>query len=255
MLTELRNSKLITSTEIWEAQLGEEFSHRLEFIRYLREVPADFLSLANDPEKHERVRNHLKSFYKKKPEKWEVDTVLDRVLNLALFARGGREAVEDKSHQHSFKSDNWKHVKRCALCGEEFKTLDDVSLDHIIPLSLGGPEKPLNWQLTCKLCNVQKDQCWGSGDLSRVETFRKVQFKFFNLTEQEVIDALGTKSNPTRYWILERDLSKCSECHLTSSDEKLVIAHRESGFLRTIDNLTTYCMGCVKKHKKNLHSK
>ena len=255
MLTELRKSKLITSTEIWDIYLGAEFLHRMEFIRYLREIPVDFLSLANDAKKHEKVRDHLKSIYKKKPEKWEVDTVLDRVLNLAQFVQGGRDAVEDKSHQRSFKEENWKHANRCGLCGEKFKTLDDVSLDHIIPLSLGGPEKPHNWQLTCKLCNVQKDQCWGSADLSRIESFRKVQFKFFNLSEQEVIDALGSKSNPTRYWILERDLSKCSECHLTSVDEKLVIAYRESGFLRTIDNLATYCVGCAKKNKKNPHSK
>lgn len=254
MLKELRKEKLITNTAIREFESGEEIAHRNEFIRYLREIPDNFLSLAKNPNKYDLVKDHLRNFYMRKPENWEVDTVLDRVLNLALFAIGGRDSVEDKSNQHKFKVDNWRHAKRCSLCGEEFKTLDEVSLDHIIPLSLGGPEKPHNWQLTCKLCNVQKDQCWGSGDLSRIETFRRVQNNFFKLSEPDVLESLKAKSNPTRYWILERDLCKCSNCHLTSADEKLVIARRESGFLMTIDNLATYCLGCIKK-KKLLHSK
>lgn len=254
MLTELRESKLITSTEIRDFDVGQELAHRTEFIRYLREIPPTFLSLAQDPKKSEIVRDHLKNLYKKKPEKWEVDTVLDRVLNLAQYTKGGRDVVEDKAAQYDFKRQHWEHVKRCGLCGHEFQTINDVSLDHIIPLSFGGPERSENWQLTCKLCNVQKDGYWGCSDISRVETFRKVQGRYFNLTGDQILTELMAPKNPTRYWILERDLCKCSECHLTSEDEKLVIGNREKEFLITIESLATYCVVCVKK-KKIPHSK
>jgi 5-methylcytosine-specific restriction endonuclease McrA len=249
MLKELRKSNLITNPQISEFDLGEERAHRAEFIRYLREIPPGFLSIAMDPKKQDIVRTHLRKVYMRKPDKSEVAIVLDRVLNLADFIKVGREAVENKTGQHSFKKEHWGHVKRCVFCGHEFKTFEEVSLDHIIPLSLGGPEKPENWQLTCKLCNVQKDGYWGCADLSRIETFRKVQGQFFNLSEAQALAELGMPKNPTRYWVLERDLCKCSDCHLSSADEKMTIARRDPELGMTIDNLAIFCVICAKKKK------
>ncbi len=50
---------------------------------------------------------------------------------------------------------------RCQLCGKDLTGLlrpnDDVQLDHIIPLGLGGCNDPTNFQLACESCNLSKN--------------------------------------------------------------------------------------------------
>lgn len=47
-------------------------------------------------------------------------------------------------------------MTECANC----KTTDRLSLDHIIPLSKGGPHDPSNWQCLCMPCNsAKRDFC------------------------------------------------------------------------------------------------
>ena len=68
----------------------------------------------------------------------------------------------------------WKRIKRkqysptvrkniynqadgcCQLCGERI-LLNQMTLDHIIPLSMGGADSVENLQCTCKACNRFKD--------------------------------------------------------------------------------------------------
>lgn len=45
---------------------------------------------------------------------------------------------------------------RCQLCGRKIM-FSDASLDHIIPLALGGEDSVSNLQLACKVCNGAKD--------------------------------------------------------------------------------------------------
>ena len=62
---------------------------------------------------------------------------------------------------------------RCQLCGK--KTRPDYNpyhplyphLDHIVPLSLGGPHTKVNTQCLCRLCNLQKHNT-GRGDQLRI---------------------------------------------------------------------------------------
>ena len=44
---------------------------------------------------------------------------------------------------------------RCALCGRKI-VYDDVTLDHITPLAMGGEDNVNNLQGTCKACNLFK---------------------------------------------------------------------------------------------------
>ena len=44
---------------------------------------------------------------------------------------------------------------KCALCGREM-TLDQVTLDHIIPLAKNGPDRVDNLQICCNGCNLLK---------------------------------------------------------------------------------------------------
>jgi 5-methylcytosine-specific restriction endonuclease McrA len=251
MITALRNTKLITSTKVRDGDWKTELEHRSEFARFLREIPDGFQNIARHPQKREIVRNHLKTFYMALPREREVDTVLERITNIASLAALGRDAIEKKALQHNFKREQWQTRKRCALCGYEFLSFPEVTLDHIIPLSLGGSEKADNWQLTCALCNIQKQEYWGVADLSRSQSLRGSQgnANFFALADAQVLDNLKLKNNPTRYWVLERDSRKCSCCGLPAAESQLYVGPRENGFLLVIDNLASYCQDCSKRNK------
>lgn len=251
MLTPLRTAKLITTTKVRDDEWSVETEHRVAFMRFLREIPESFQFVASHPKKREIVKSHLKTFYMGMPLEREVDIVLERITNLASIIKLGRDAVENKSGQHKFKSEQWQKRGRCELCGYKFSSLQDVTLDHIVPLSLGGSEKPDNWQLTCSLCNNQKREYWGVSDLSRSVSFRSCQGDgtFFDLPSSKILDHLRLKSNPTRYWVIERDNRKCSLCDASATETQLFIAPLNKGFLLTIDNLATYCFDCLKLKK------
>lgn len=40
----------------------------------------------------------------------------------------------------------------CLKCGSR----DYVQIDHVIPVTLGGPECVTNFQFLCRLCNIRK---------------------------------------------------------------------------------------------------
>lgn len=50
----------------------------------------------------------------------------------------------------------WEHGKRCAICGKKIKNLDDLTIDHIVPLAEGGKNVIENYQLAHKACNEAK---------------------------------------------------------------------------------------------------
>src|SRR6266404_8657165 len=99
MLTALRDAKLITSTKVRENDWQNEGNHRGEFARFLAEIPQDFKTIARLREKRDLVRTHLKAFYKFSPKDHEVDTVLERITNLAFYIEKGKDAVENIAAQ------------------------------------------------------------------------------------------------------------------------------------------------------------
>ena len=58
-------------------------------------------------------------------------------------------------------------VRSCAHCG----TSDDLSIDHIKPLSKGGTNEPANMQCLCLPCNVAKAAKWNDGELYPSDRF------------------------------------------------------------------------------------
>lgn len=48
-----------------------------------------------------------------------------------------------------------KYDCRCALCGQKIK-FEDMTLDHIVPLSMGGADSMENLQVACLACNHLK---------------------------------------------------------------------------------------------------
>ena len=44
----------------------------------------------------------------------------------------------------------------CAICHEKFLSMKDVTFDHIIPISKGGDDELVNFQLAHLVCNQAK---------------------------------------------------------------------------------------------------
>ena len=250
MVPLLRDRKILAATtKVNDGVSPTEREHRFEMMRYLQEIPQDFREIAESPKKRELVEAHLRRFYRGTPKDAEVAIVLDRITNLALLVKIGREGCEDKTKQAAFKNGKWRAVERCVICGHKFADAQDASLDHIVPLAFGGAEGEDNWQLTCKLCNQQKKSYWGVADISRAHCLN-AENGFFRLTQEEIIGQLRQPSNPTRYWVFERDNRKCTGCLSGADQEKLYVGICVPEFLLTVDNLSTYCYDCVRKTKR-----
>ena len=50
----------------------------------------------------------------------------------------------------------WENGKRCAICGKKIKHYEDLSVDHIVPISKKGKKTIHNCQLAHKWCNSMK---------------------------------------------------------------------------------------------------
>jgi len=75
------------------------------------------------------------------PEKyWRIDPIHVPAKN--------RPKVSKKSREEVFERDNY----RCLHCGTD----QDLTIDHIRPLSKGGKNKKGNMQTLCKQCNLIK---------------------------------------------------------------------------------------------------
>jgi hypothetical protein len=67
----------------------------------------------------------------------------------------------NKTKRRSFKREERKYIYDkadgyCQLCGKKLK-FEDASMDHVIPLSVGGLDDLSNLQLACYPCNRFKD--------------------------------------------------------------------------------------------------
>ena len=50
----------------------------------------------------------------------------------------------------------WEHGRRCAICGKKIRSIDELTVDHIVPRSKGGKNIISNCQLAHKSCNTRK---------------------------------------------------------------------------------------------------
>ena len=69
---------------------------------------------------------------------------------------------------------------KCALCGREM-TLDQVTLDHIIPLAKNGPDRVDNLQICCKGCNLLKGAALPEDFANRVNAIFLYQMEYIFL--------------------------------------------------------------------------
>ncbi len=73
-----------------------------------------------------------------------------RVVQLLSCERAPRHDVKFSRHNIYVRDGN-----RCQYCGKRFST-SELSLDHVIPLSRGGPSTWENVVCACLPCNVRK---------------------------------------------------------------------------------------------------
>ena len=92
--------------------------------------------------------------------KWLEPEEVARIRAAKEAAKENGLRKKNKIHRKMYSNDVKKLLYKeangkCALCGREM-TLDQVTLDHIIPLAKNGPDRVDNLQICCKGCNLLK---------------------------------------------------------------------------------------------------
>jgi 5-methylcytosine-specific restriction endonuclease McrA len=65
--------------------------------------------------------------------------------------------VEPRFFEFSFRKDLFDKSPTCRLCDNEIHSLDDSTVDHVVPYSKGGKTKTDNAQLAHRSCNARKN--------------------------------------------------------------------------------------------------
>ena len=76
------------------------------------------------------------------------------------FTKADKKRIARAQNQEVYEEDDWGNVRlvgyRCKICKRVFTSLDDLEVDHIIPLSQRGTDNPSNLQLLCTKDNRKK---------------------------------------------------------------------------------------------------
>ena len=99
----------------------------------------------------EKVNGHISVYYKQYPEKRREKNRRRRSLKLGV-------THESYHNSYIFERDEWT----CRICGRKinkrlkYPNLLSASIDHIVPLSKGGDDSPVNIQASHLRCNLGK---------------------------------------------------------------------------------------------------
>lgn len=119
--------------EVIHVEDGRYLSYDFDSWREISELHREF-----EPERHDWVRTVRFSI------------VVPRVIRLLLYDRLPKQKV-------TFNRRNLyaRDANRCQYCGKRFPTTE-LSLDHVVPRSQGGPMAWENVVCACLRCNVKK---------------------------------------------------------------------------------------------------
>lgn len=76
--------------------------------------------------------------------------------------QAARERVRNRQpHRRAYTDYDYRAARRHAVLGHygpcvDCHRWDDLTLDHVIPLILGGRNHPSNWVVRCRSCNSKK---------------------------------------------------------------------------------------------------
>lgn len=201
-------------------------------------------------DKFNLIKAHLISLYGNiNISKRDLERVYYRMFNLNRSATMKRQEYEKYQRQHDFMKNNWHIIKRCQCCGYKFKNQNETSLEHVIPLCLGGDDHEQNWQLLCKACNSAKGSFFGYTDyqVSNILVSTGI-IKGLSFEKQ-----LEKVTNTILYFVLERDSRSCTECENTCENTQLFICITDSTHFLTLESFSTLCEKCFKT--KNIQQK
>jgi HNH endonuclease len=79
----------------------------------------------------------------------------DLLPALANLLRDAGETLDSRMRRRAFRESQLATDPSCGYCGRPL-TLNDSTVDHVIPLSEGGADDESNWELCCDRCNRRK---------------------------------------------------------------------------------------------------
>ncbi len=91
-----------------------------------------------------------------KARAWKLTPQGQATAKASAHRRRARKAASPGRMSASDILKLFEHQDRCYICGRRFTTRRPPTLDHVIPLSKGGPDIPSNVALACLSCNSRK---------------------------------------------------------------------------------------------------
>lgn len=69
----------------------------------------------------------------------------------------------------------------CHYCNKELTTRRDRTVDHIVPVSLGGFSERWNYVLSCRRCNEGKGQNWPTCKCNKCRKSVRIHRDIYNV--------------------------------------------------------------------------
>jgi hypothetical protein len=193
----------------------------------------DICKAIREKAKELRIRQFLKCIPNSALKEESVSSFLQLVLGrepedslVKSVCRSKRQRVLCETEKIELEK---KQNFRCALCGEWLTEDQNPHVDHVIPISLGGPDTLVNMQLLCRKCNLGKSAVidWVMGA------------PFLYSDDSRISTGL-------RYCVLAHSSGICSDssCQENSRECKLevcTIIPQGSGGRMIFDNLRVLC--------------
>ena len=98
----------------------------------------------------------------------EVEEMRKNKVALSMIKRDNKGRIKRKSYSEDTRKLIYLHAGgRCELCGRKI-LLEDMTIDHITPLAMGGEDDVENLSCTCYPCNLFKGNILPSDFMERI---------------------------------------------------------------------------------------
>ena len=98
----------------------------------------------------------------------EIKEMRKNKMSLSMVRRDSKGKIKRKSYSEDTRKLIYLHAGgRCELCGRKI-LLEDMTIDHITPLAMGGEDDVENLSCTCYPCNLFKGNILPSDFMERI---------------------------------------------------------------------------------------
>lgn len=130
------------------------------------------ISQAQDFHTMERALNQIKKAPGKCKSYYPVDTSVTEIVVASetekITSVGNKKKIKRKQYSENQRKIIYQKANgRCQLCGRKIE-YEDMTLDHIVPLSLGGADEMDNLQCTDFACNKFKSNIFPAEFVDRI---------------------------------------------------------------------------------------